>query len=188
MRKCPHCGENMSEDQEVCFACGSHVRERGHRVERPHNPLVFVLVGALVLAVIVGGIVMIGGRAKRAAAEAQRQKQAQIEEAARAAAQATRDSTREADRIDATDMLNREVNELESRFELVRRQVVRGQPGPEQAKLISQISAEVAGLHQLVATFPSQPGAAADSVTAQLRDGERTVRTLISGLSRAPKQ
>jgi len=178
----------MAKGQEICFACGQHVRERGHRVERPHNPLVFVLVGVLVLAVIVGSIIMIGGRAKRAAGEAYRQKQAQIEEAARAAAQAKRDSAREAARNDAAGMLDREVNELESRFGLVRQQVVKGQPGPAQARLISQISAEISALRQLVATFPSQPGAAADSVTMQLRDGERTVRSLISSLSRAPKK
>jgi len=85
-------------------------------------------------------------------------------------------------------MLVQEVNDLESRFNLVRGQVVKDQPSPAQAKLISQISAEVAGLRQLTASIASQPGAASDSLKEQLRDGERAVRSLISSLSRAPKK
>jgi predicted nucleic acid-binding Zn ribbon protein len=188
MRKCPHCGEIMSKGQEICFACGQHFRERAHRGERPHNPLVFVFAGVLVLAVLVGIVIMISGRAKRTSSEAYRQKQAQIEEAARAEAQAKRDSARAAVRNDATGMLVQEVNDLESRFNLVRREVVDKQPSPSQAKLISQISSEVARLRQLTATIASQTGAASDSLKEELRDGERLVRSLISALSRAPKK
>jgi len=188
MARCPHCGENVTEGQEICFACGQKIRARVHRHQRPHNPLVFVFVGLLVLATIIGIVVMISGRARRASGEAYRQKQAQIEEAARAAAQAKRDSAREAARNDVAGMLDLEVNDLESRFELVRQQVVKGQPGPEQAKLISQIGAEISVLRQLPATIASQPGAAGDSLKVQLRDGERTVRSLISSLSRAPRK
>jgi len=188
MPKCPHCGEAVTNGQETCFACGQRIRARVRRHERPHNAALFVFVGVLVLAVIIGLVVTRSGRAKHASREAYRQKQVQIADAARAAAMAKRDSAREAAKNDATGMLNQEVNDLESRFELVRQQVVKGEPGPEQAKLISRIVAEVAKLHQIVTTIPSQPGAAADSLTGQLRDGERTVRSLISDLSRAPKK
>ena len=188
MRKCPHCGEVMSKGQEICFACGQHFRERAHRGKRPHNPLIFVLAGLLVLAAIIGIIIMVSGRGRRASSEAYRQQQAQIEEAARAAAQAKRDSARAAVRNDLAGMLVQEVNDLEARFKLVRGQVVKDQPSPAQAKLISQISAEVAGLRQLTATIAGQPGAASDILKEQLRDGERTVRSLISALSRAPKK
>lgn len=178
----------MSKGQEICFACGQHVRERAHRAERPHNPLIFVLAGVLALAAIIGIIIMVSGRAKRTSSEAYRQQQAQIEEAARAAAQAKRDSARDAVRNDATGMLVQEVNDLEARFNLVRGQVVKDQPGPAQAKLIAQISAEVARLRQLTTTIAGQPGPASDSLMEQFRDRERTVRSLISNLSRAPKK
>jgi len=188
MRKCPHCGEAVAEGQETCFACGQKIRARVRRHERPHNAAVFVFAGLLVLGVIVGIIIMNSGRAKRTRSEAYRQQQAQIEEAARAAAQAKRDSARTAARNDATGMLVQEVNDLESRFNLVRKQVVEKQPSPSQAKLISQISAEIATLRQLTATMGSEPSAANDSIKGQIRDGERTVRSLISALSRAPKK
>jgi len=188
MAKCPHCGEVVADGQETCFACGQKIRARVRRHERPHNAAVFVFAAVLVLATIIGIIIMVSGRAKRTSSEAYRQQQAQIEEAARAAAQAKRDSARAAVRNDVTGMLVQEVNDLEARFNLVRGQVVKDQPGPAQAKLISQISAEVARLRQLTTTIAGQPGAASDSLKEQLRDGERTVRSLISNLSRAPKK
>jgi hypothetical protein len=85
-------------------------------------------------------------------------------------------------------MLVQEVNDIESRFELVREQVVRDQPSPTQAKLISQIGSELTRLRQLAVTVAGQSDAAADSLKGELRDGERTVRTLISALSRASKK
>ncbi len=178
----------MSKGQEICFACGQHFRERAHRRERPHNQLVLVLTGVLVLAAIVGVIVMVAGRGRRASSEAYRQQQAQIEEAARAAAQAKRDSARAAVRDDATGMLVQEVNDLESRFNLVKGQVVKDQPSPAQAKLISQIGSEITVLRQITAAIASQRQAPVDSLTEELRDGERTVRSFISALSRAPKK
>ena len=178
----------MSKGQEVCFACGQHVRERAHRGERPHNPLIFVFTGVLALAATVGIVVMVSGRAKRVSGEAYKQQQAQIQEAARAAAQAKRDSARAAVRDDATGMLVQEVNDLESRFSLVKGQVVKDQPSPAQAKLISQIGSEIAVLRQLTTAIASQPQAPNDSLKEELRDGERTVRSLISALSRAPKK
>jgi type II secretory pathway pseudopilin PulG len=146
-----------------------------------------VFAGVAILVVIVGIIIMFTGRSKRSSSEAYRQKQAQIQEAARAAAQAQRDSARKAAGNNPADILNREVSDLESRFVLVRQQVVKDQPSPEQAKLISQISSEISTLRQLAETITSEPGAS-DSLREQLRDGERTVRSLISSLSRAPKK
>ena len=74
MPKCPHCGEAVTEGQETCFACGQKIRARVRRHERPHNPLVFVFVGVLLLAVIIGAIIVRAGRAKRMSSEAYRQK------------------------------------------------------------------------------------------------------------------
>jgi predicted nucleic acid-binding Zn ribbon protein len=189
MFKCPHCGEAMTKGQDVCFACGQHIRERAHhRGERPHNPLILVLTGVLVLAAVIGIIFMVSGRGRRASREAYRQKQAELAEAARVEAQAKRDSARAAVRDDVAGMLAQEVNDLEARFKLVRGQVVKDQPSPAQAKIISQINVELARLRQLTSIIAGQPGAASDSLKEQLRDGERTMRTLISGLSRAPKK
>jgi hypothetical protein len=178
----------MSKGQETCFACGQHIRERAHRHERPHNTPVFVIAGVLILAALIGIIVLVSGRSRRSASEARRQEQARISDSVRAAVQAQRDSTRAAVRSDATGALVQEVNDLESRFNIVRKEVVREQPSPAQAKLISQISAELGRLRQLAATIGDQPGTASDSLSGQLRDGERTVRSLISALSRAPKK
>jgi predicted nucleic acid-binding Zn-ribbon protein len=188
MAKCPHCGEVVAEGQETCFACGQKVRARVRRAKRPHNAAVFVFAGLLVVAVAVGIIIMNSGRARRARSEAVRQEQALRDEADRAAAQAKRDSTRAAVRNDAASMLVQEVNDIEARFDLVRKQVVRDQPSPEQAKVISQISRELTGLRQLIATMEGQSGPPADSLKDQLRDGQRRVRTLISALSRASKR
>jgi len=188
MPKCPHCGEVVAEGQETCFACGQKVRARVRRHARPHNAAVFVFAGLLVLAVTVGIIIMNSGRAKRARSEARRQEQALHREAGRAAAQAKHDSARAAARHDAAGMLVQEVNDIESRFNLVRKKVVENQPSPAQAKLISQISTEIATLRRLTATMGSQPNAANDSIKEELRDGERLVRSLISALSRAPKK
>ena len=188
MPRCPHCGEVVADGQETCFACGQKVRARVRRHERPHSAATLVLAALLVLAAIGGIIIMSSGRAKRARNEARRQAQALREEADRAAAQAKRDSIRTSVRNDGTAMLVQEVSSLEQRFNLVRSEVVRGQPSPAQAKLISQISSELTRLRQLTAAIAGQSGAAADSLKGELRDGERTVRTLISALSRASRE
>jgi len=188
MAKCPHCGEVVAKGQETCFACGQKVRARARRSERPHNAAIFVFAGALVLAGIVGIIVMNSGRAKRARSDVYKQEQARVKDSARAAVQAKRDSARTVARNDATAILADEVNKLEQRFEIVRGEVVKDQPSPAQAKLISQIRTEVIRLRQLAVTIADRPGSAGDSLKAQLRDGERVVRTLISDLTRAPKK
>jgi hypothetical protein len=102
--------------------------------------------------------------------------------------QAQRDSARAAARNDATALMADEINKLEQRFQNVRSEVVKGQPSPAQAKLVSEISAEVARLRQLAVSIGDQPGSGGDSLREQLRDGQRAVRTLISDLTRAPKK
>ena len=144
--------------------------------------------GLLVVIVAVGIIIMNSGRARRARGEAIRQEQALREEADRAAAQAKRDSARAAARNDATGMLVQEVNDIEARFEVVRKQVVRDQPSPKQAEVISQISRELTSLRQLIAAMEGESDPPADSLKDQIRDGQRRVRTLISALSRASKR
>ena len=188
MAKCPHCGEVVVDGQETCFACGQQVRARVRRHERPHNTAVFVIAGVLVLAALIGIIVMVSGRSRRSGSEARRQEQARISDSVRAAVQAKRDSARAAARNDATSLMLDEVNKLGQRFELVRQQVVKGEPSPAQAKVISLINSEVARLRQLAVTIGDQPGPGGDSLREQLRDGQRAVRTLISDLSRAPKK
>jgi predicted nucleic acid-binding Zn-ribbon protein len=186
MAGCPHCGEVVAEGQETCFACGTKVRARVRRHERPHNAAVFVFAGVLVLAVIVGFIVMHSGRAKRARSAVSDQEQARIMDSVHAAVRAKHDSTQAVTQNDATAALVDEVNNLEARFDIVRKQVVKDQPSPAQAKLISQISTEIARLRQLTVTIGEQPGPEGDSLKSQLRAGERMVRTLISDFSRAP--
>jgi predicted nucleic acid-binding Zn ribbon protein len=188
MARCPHCGETMAKGQETCFACGQHIRERAHRRKQPVNTMVVVLASALVLIAIVGVVIMSSGRARRSRAEAHKREQARIRDSARAAVQARRDSARAVARSDATAILSSEIDKLEQRFNIVREQVVKEQPSPAQAKLISQIRSEVAALRQLVVSISEQPGPRSDSLRSLLRDGERTVRTLISSLSRAPKK
>ena len=188
MARCPHCGEPVTRGQETCFACGQEIRARVRRHERPHNAAVFVFAGVLVLAVAAGIIIMNSGRARRARTEAIRQEQALRREADRAAAQAKRDSARAAARDNVAGMLVEEVNDIEARFKLVRKQVVRDQPSPDQAKVISQISRELTSLRQLAETMAGLSGAAADSLKDQIRDGQRRARTLISALSRASKR
>jgi hypothetical protein len=188
MPKCPHCGETMAKGQEVCFACGQHIRERAHRGGLPHNPLVLLFVGVLVVGAVVGMIIIASARSRRASHEARMEEQARVEEAARAEVQAKRDSARAAARDDAAAALVAEVNDVESRFDLVRKQVVKDQPSPAQARLISQLNAEIAALRQLTATIASRPDAVSDSLKERVREGERQVRTLISALSRAPKK
>ena len=188
MARCPHCGETMAEGQETCFACGQHVRERVHRRTQPLNVMIFVFAGVLVLAGIVGVIIMNSAQARRSRAEAHKQEQARIKASERAAAEAQRDSARAVARNSATAMLSTEIDKLEQRFDIVREEVVKEQPSPAQAKLISQIRSEVVALRQLAATLTDQPGSRSDSLTSLLRDGERRVRTLISDLGRAPKK
>jgi len=188
MARCPHCGETMAKGQETCFACGQHVRERAHRRKQPINVMIFVFVGALVLAGIVGIIIMNSAQARRSRAEAHKREQARIKASERAAVQAQRDSARAAARTNAAAMLSSEIDKLEQRFDIVREQVVKEQPSPAQAKLISQIRSEVAALRQLAMSISERSEPRSDSLRSLLRDGERTVRTLISSLSRAPKK
>jgi predicted nucleic acid-binding Zn ribbon protein len=188
MTRCPHCGEPVTKGQETCFACGQQVRARVRRAKRPHSAAVFAFAGLLVIAVAVGIIIMNSGRARRARSEAIRQEQEQRREAEHAAAQAKRESARAVARNNASIMLVQEVDDIEARFELVRKQVVRDQPSPEQAKVISQINRELADLRQLIVTMEGQSGPAADSLKDPVRDGQRRVRTLISALSRASKR
>jgi len=188
MAKCPHCGEVVASGQETCFACGQKVRARVRRHDRPHNAGVFVIAGVLVIVALVGIILMVSSRSKQTGSEARRQEQARIKDSIRNAAQVKRDSARAAARSDVAAMLADEVDKLEQRFEIVRSEVVKDQPSPAQAKLISQIRTEVTRLRQLAVTIAERPRPAGDSLRTQLRDGERAVRTLISDLSRAPKK
>ena len=188
MAKCPHCGEVVVKGQETCFACGQKVRTRARRGARPVNPAVFVFAGVLLLAGTVGIIIVNSGRARQARSDVRKQEQARVKDSIRDAIQAQRDSARAVARTDATAILVDEVNKLEQRFDIVRREVVKDQPSPAQAKLISEIRSEVVRLRQLAVTIAGQPGPRGDSLKLQLRDGERVVRTLISNLTRAPRK
>lgn len=188
MPKCPHCGESMAKGQEICFACGQHVRERAHRFALPHNRLVLVFAGVLVVGAFVGMFIVASARSRRAASEARMEEQARVEEAVRAEVQEQRDSARAVARDDAAAALVAEVDEIDTRFTLVRKQVVKGQPSPAQARLISELNAEIARLRQLAAIIAGQPDAANDSLKVEVREGLRQVRAWISALSRAPKK
>jgi hypothetical protein len=188
MARCPHCGEVATKDQEFCFACGQRVRARARRGGQPVNALIFVLAGVLVLAGVIGILAVNSGRARQTRREAAEQEKERVRDLARAAVQARRDSAKTAAQINVAGILADEVNGLEQRFDIVRQQVVKDQPSPAQAKLISDIRSELVRLRQLTVTIAAQPGPGGDSLKVRLRDGERVVRTLISSLTRAPKK
>ncbi len=188
MAKCPHCGESVKPSQETCFACGQKIRSRVRRGEQPVNAAIFVLAGVLILAGVVGAIFVVAGRAKRSRAEIHQQELTRIQDSVRAANRARRETERVEVRDDETARLTDELDKLEQRFNLVRQQVVKDQPSPEQSKLIGQIRTEVSRLRQLAAGVSAQPGPKADSIKGQIRDEERIVRDLISDLTRAPKK
>jgi len=187
--KCPHCGEPITKDQERCFACGAKARAGVRRGGQPVNPLVFIFAGAVVLVAIVGIIIVIAGHAKKTKVEVKQQEVARVRDSVRTARLARRDTAKEAARAQVAGALTDEIDKLDQRFNAVRQEVVvKDQPSPEQAKLISQIRYEVVRLRQLAGTVASLPEPQGDSLKAQVRDGERMVRNLISDLSRAPKK
>ena len=163
----------MSESQYVCFACGQHIRERAHRHEKPANPRVFVFAGIAVLLVIVGVIITNSHRGSRSAAAVQ------SEETGLPARHGARHGNGRGGPAAAVD----EVNNLQGRFDAVRMQVVKGDPSPDQADLISQINGEIARLQELAASIAGQPEHPVDSLVAELHNGVRTVRSLITDLS-----
>jgi hypothetical protein len=82
-----------------------------------------------------------------------------------------------------------ELDKLDQRFNNVRQQVVKGdRPGSEQTRIISQVRTELGRLRGIASSVELASGARADSLKQQVRDGERTVRALISDLGRAPKK
>jgi hypothetical protein len=188
MPKCPHCSEPVEKGQERCFACGQKVRARLRRGEKPVNPSIFLFAGVLVVAAIVGIIAVSSGRARRARADIHRQEQTRVRDSARDATLARRDTAKIVARNEVAAVLTDEIDKLDQRFGLVRQQAIKDQPSPEQAKMVAQIQTEIIRLRQLAVTAADQPGPKGDSIKLQVRDGERTVRTLISDLSRAPKK
>jgi len=188
MAQCPHCGESVAKEQETCFACGQKVRTRAYRAGQQASPAILILAGGLVLAGIVGVILVSAGRTRRARIAAAEQERAYVRDSVRGAARARRDTAKLAARSAAATALTGEIDKLEHRFNLVRRQVIKDQPSPAQTKLVAQISAEIARLRQLGVGVGDQTGSKSDSVRDEIRDGARTVRALISDLSRVPKK
>jgi cytoskeletal protein RodZ len=186
--KCVHCGEPVDKGQEICFACGQKARGRVRRGSRPINPAVFLFAGVLVLAVVIGFIVIHSGRTKQTRSEVQKQHQAQVRDSSRQATQARRDTVKAVISNEVGAVLTDEIDKIDQRFNLVKQQVVKDQPSPAQTKLITQIRTEMIRLRQLTVTAADQPGTKGDSIKAQVRDGERALRNLISDFSRAPKQ
>jgi len=186
--KCVHCGEAVDKGQELCFACGQKARGRVRRHGQPVNASIFLFAGALVLVVAVGFIIMHSGRTKQTRSEAQKQRQAQLRDSSREATRARRDTVKATIRSQVAAVLTDEIDKIDQRFNLVRQQVVKDKPSPAQTKLITQIRTEIIRLRQLTVTVVDQPGTKGDSIKAQVRDGERVVRNLISDLGRAPKK
>lgn len=188
MPKCPHCGEQVHEGQETCFACGWKIRARAYQHEKPHNVRVFILAGVLLLAGVVGVIAVIAAGSRKAKVESVQQRQAEIRDSVRQAMKAKRDTIKVESENAETRALADELDKLERRFDNVRQQVVRGdKPGPEQAKAISQIRTELSRLRGIVASIELESGVKAETLKQEVRDGERTIRALISDLGRAPK-
>lgn len=176
----------MSPGQEICFACGQQARDRAHHHEQPYNPLVFILAGVAVLAVVAWVLVINPRRARQDRDTAGQQEHASVTDSVRSAGGARRATTHALAQSDAAAALTDEINSLEGRFDNVRQKVVQGQPSQAQADLISQISSEIDRLHELAVTVAEQPEPKDDTLVLQLRDGEREVRTLITNLSHTP--
>jgi len=189
MPKCPHCGEQVHAGQETCFACGWKVRARAYQQEKPHNARIFILVGGLLLVGVIGIGLVIAGSSRKAKVELVQQRQAEIRDSVRQAMKAKRDTMKVESENAETRALADELDKLDRRFNNVRQQVVRGdKPGPEQTRIISQIRTELSRLRGVASSVDLAYGAKAESLKQQVRDGERTIRALISDLGRAPKK
>ncbi len=54
MVKCPHCGELVADERQVCIGCGRPVHD-------PSRPLDRRLRAGLIAIFVAGGLVLIGG-------------------------------------------------------------------------------------------------------------------------------
>jgi flagellar basal body-associated protein FliL len=174
--------------QERCFACGQSVKH-GHRMRRSPLSGPIIIGAALLLAAgAVGTVVMLTSHKKQDAKAAQEEELRRVQDSVRAANRAQRETTKTVRRDATTSRLVRELDEVDDRFQMVKRQVVVGDATPEQQKLINEIQSQLGQLRSAAqgATLKTE-GAERDQAEDAVRDGMREVRSTISKLTRAPK-
>ncbi|MEO0080760.1 MAG: zinc ribbon domain-containing protein [candidate division WOR-3 bacterium] len=184
MRKCPHCGELVHDGQDRCFACGQRVVRVTPRHSGTTNPWVFIAAAMAALAAVIG-LVMVLPRQRRH----EHIRRNQIEQVR------VRDSVRRANVVNTSAsqhdqevaQLNGAISKLELRFKTVQQQVVSETPTPEQQRLITQIGSELVRLRMMVSAMLLAEATKRKAMADSVRLGQRRVRTMISDLTRAPK-
>ncbi len=182
MPKCPHCGEIYRRGQDRCYACGREVkgiRTRGRKV--PVNPILFALVGVVLLVVVIGAIVT---RPKANRDDQKKAREVELERVRDSVRSANRAQKKEVRSSREADRLDKEIDKLASRFEGIERQVIAGTPSPDQRKLIGQTKREIGKLRSLAARIPSMAPDKHDVMKDSLRADQRRVRALVSELAR----
>lgn len=188
MARCPHCGEPVTAKQERCFACGQKIRTRGYRHRSPVNGLLIVVAGALFVVAIVGFVLIQSGAKTRTAKERESAELARVQDSVRAANRARQDAAREQNRDELALGLTAELAQIEQRFNRTRGEVVKGEPSPAQARIISEFNAEASRQRGMAKALGGASPARRDSISVLMRDGQRRMRTLVSSLARAPRK
>ena len=188
MPKCPHCGEVIAAGQERCFACGQSVKHGRRTHKSPLSGPLVIGAALLLVAGIVGAVVMLSSHKKQNAKAVQEAELQRVQDSVRAANRAERETTKTVRRDAATSRLVRELDEVDDRFAMVKRQVVVGSPTSEQQKLINEIQSRLGQLRSAAqgATLKAE-GAERNAAEDTVRAGLREARTAISKLTRAPK-
>ncbi|MFO7651382.1 MAG: zinc ribbon domain-containing protein, partial [bacterium] len=188
MPKCPHCGEVIAAGQERCFACGQSVKHGRRMRKSPLSGPLIIGAALLLVAGAVGTVVMLTSHKKQDAKAAQEEELRRVQDSVRAANRAQRETTKTVRRDATVSRLVRELDEVDDRFQMVKRQVVVGDATPEQQKLINEVQSRLGQLRSAAQGATLKPeGAERDQAEDAVRDGLREVRSTISKLTRAPK-
>lgn len=185
MGKCPHCGEPYRRGQDRCYACGQKIRSRATGVHRGRtNPLVFIVAGALVVVAVAGFVLLTPKKNKGVEREAEKARFERLADSSRKAnlkARGTQRASRNLDRLAGG------IEDLEYRFDRVKKQSVGDRPSAEQNRLMNEIRAGISHMRARLTGIARRSPEEQDRVADSIRAGQRGVRNLISKLSRAPK-
>ncbi len=185
MAKCPYCGEPVRRGQDRCFACGHRFGEGiVRRRKKPANPVVFIAAGAGLLVGIVGLLILLPKQGQVTKVKTEKAELGRVRDSVRKANIEQRTASRSDRQIDR---LNREMDDLEFRFERVHNQTAGDKPTPEQQRLAGRIKSETSRLRSMIARMTGATEEERDQMADSVRVGERRVRALISDFGRAPK-